>query len=228
LEPFIFLSDFFYFSTMKIYVVSGLGADFKVLEKINFPEQHKVVFIGWLIPFQNEDFLDYVKRMGEGIDDSEPFYLLGYSFGGILVQEIHKIKPARKVVILGSIKSDKEKSRLIKTGQITKLPKILPLQFFNEKATHVYSVFRKFFDPKNPKVLQYFKVRDPYYLKWSIEKIADWKFDEDPEVIQILGDQDIVFPVKNSKPNYVIKGGTHLFPATRSKEVSTLLKEILT
>jgi hypothetical protein len=228
LEPFIFLSDFFYFSTMKIYVVSGLGADFKVLEKINFPEQHEVVFIDWLIPLQNENFLDYVKRMGEGIDDSEPFHLLGYSFGGILVQEIHKIKPARKVVILGSIKSDKEKSRLIKTGQITKLPKILPLQFFNEKTTHVYSVFRKFFDPKNPKVLQYFKVRDPYYLKWSIEKIADWKFDEDPEVIQILGDQDIVFPVKNSKPNYIIKGGTHLFPATRSKEVSTLLKEILT
>jgi hypothetical protein len=228
LKPFIFLSDFFYFSTMKIYVVSGLGADFKVLEKINFPEQHEVVFIDWLIPLQNEDFLDYVKRMGEGIDGSEPFYLLGYSFGGILVQEIHKIKPARKVVILGSIKSDKEKSRLIKTGQITKLPKILPLQFFNEKTTHVYSVFRKFFDPKNPKVLQYFKVRDPYYLKWSIEKIADWKFDEDPEVIQILGDQDIVFPVKNSKPNYIIKGGTHLFPATRSKEVSTLLKEILT
>jgi hypothetical protein len=228
LEPFIFLSDFFYFSTMKIYVVSGLGADFTVLEKINFPEEHEVVFIDWLIPLQNENFLDYVKRMGEGIDDSEQFYLLGYSFGGILVQEIHKIKPARKVVILGSIKSDKEKSRLIKTGQITKLPKILPLQFFNEKTTHVYSVFRKFFDPKNPKVLQYFKVRDPYYLKWSIEKIADWKFDEDPEVIQILGDQDIVFPVKNSKPNYIIKGGTHLFPATRSKEVSTLLKEILT
>jgi hypothetical protein len=227
LEPFIFLSDFFYFSTMKIYVVSGLGADFTVLEKINFPEQHEVVFIDWLIPLQNENFLDYVKRMGEGIDDSESFYLLGYSFGGILVQEIHKIKPARKVVILGSIKSDKEKSRLIKTGQITKLPKILPLQFFNEKTTRIYSVFRKFFDPKNPKVLQYFKVRDPYYLKWSIEKIADWKFDEDPEVIQILGDQDIVFPVKNSKPNYIIKGGTHLFPATRSKEVSTILKEIL-
>ena len=185
-----------------------------------------MVFSDWLIPLQNEDFLDYVKRMAEGIDDSEPFYLLGYSFGGIMVQEIHKIKPARKVVIMGSIKSDKEKSRLIKTGQITKLPKILPLTFFNEKTTHIYSIFRKFFDPKNPKILQYFKVRDPYYLKWSIEKIADWKFDEDPDVIQILGDQDILFPVKNSKPNYIIKGGTHLFPATRSKEVSSILGEV--
>ena len=64
---------------MKIYVVSGLGADFTVLEKIHFPQQHEVVFINWLIPLQNEDFLDYVKRMAESVDDSEPFYLLGHS-----------------------------------------------------------------------------------------------------------------------------------------------------
>jgi hypothetical protein len=211
---------------MKIYVVSGLGADFKVLEKIKFPEHHEVVFIDWLIPEQNEDFLHYVQRMAEKVDDSEPFYLLGYSFGGIIVQEIHKLKPAKKVVIMGSIKSDREKSRLIKTGQITRIPKVLPVRFFNEKTTNIYSMFRKFFDPKNPRVLQYFQVKDPYYLKWSIEKISDWKFDENPEVVQILGDKDIVFPIKNSRPDYIIKGGTHLFPATKFKEVSGILKGV--
>lgn len=211
---------------MKIYVVSGLGADFKVLEKIQFPKHHEVVFIDWLIPEQNEDFQHYIQRMAEKIDDSEPFYLLGYSFGGILVQEINKLKPARKVVIMGSIRSDREKSALIKTGQITRIPKLLPVRFFNEKTTNIYSMFRKFFDPKNPKILQYFQVRDPYYLKWSIEKISDWKFEENPDVIQILGDKDIVFPIKNCRPDYIIKGGTHLFPATKSKEVSSVLKGV--
>lgn len=211
---------------MKIYVVSGLGADFKVLEKIQFPKQHKVVFIDWLIPEHNEEFQHYVQRMADKIDDSEPFYLLGYSFGGILVQEINKLKPARKVVIMGSIRSDREKSTLIKTGQITRIPKLLPVRFFNEKTTNIYSMFRKFFDPKNPKILQYFQVRDPYYLKWAIEKISDWKFEENPDVIQILGDKDIVFPIKNCRPDYIIKGGTHLFPATKSKEVSNILKGV--
>ena len=211
---------------MKIYVVSGLGADFKVLEKIQFPKQHEVVFLDWIIPEQNEEFLHYVQRMAEKIDDSEPFYLLGYSFGGILVQEINKIKPAKKVVIMGSIRSDKEKSVLIKTGQITRIPKLLPVRFFNEKTTSIYSMFRKFFDPKNPRILQYFQVRHPYYLKWSIEKISDWKFEENPDVIQILGDKDIVFPIKNCRPDYIIKGGTHLFPATKSKEVSGILKGV--
>lgn len=222
----LFNVHFFYFSGMKIYIVSGLGADFKVLERLEFPKQYEIVFLDWLIPEKNEPFHSYVERMAERIDDSEPFCLLGYSFGGLMVQEINKIKPAEKVVILGSIKSDKEKSRLIRAGELTRLPKILPASFFNDRNTNFYSVVRKFFDPTNPKVLQYFRVRDPYYLKWSIEKISDWKFDDNPAVIQILGDKDIVFPIKNSKPNYVIKGGTHLFPATKYKEVSKILSEI--
>lgn len=211
---------------MKIYVVSGLGADFKVLEKLKFPEQHEVVFIDWIIPQKDESFAEYVKRMAEKIDDSEPFCLLGYSFGGIMVQEINRLKPAVKVVILGSIKSDKEKSRLIKAGEITRIPKLMPVSFFNDRTTTFYSVVRKMFDPKNPRITQYFRVRDPYYLKWSVERISEWKFEENPNVIQILGDRDIVFPIKNSKPNYIVKGGTHLFPATKYKEVSKLLSEI--
>lgn len=74
--------------------------------------------------------------------------------------------------------------------------------------------------------MDYFTVRDPYYLKWSIEKIAEWKFKENPKVIQILADKDIVFPIKYSKPNYIIENGTHLFPATKPREVSELLSKI--
>lgn len=212
---------------MKLYVISGLGADFKVLEKLTFPQELEVVFLDWLIPENNETFQHYVQKMADRIDDSEPFYLLGYSFGGILVQEIHKIKPAVKVIILGSIRSHKEKSRFIKAGEITGIPKIIPQRIFNNKSSVFYSQIRSFFDPKNPKVLEYFRVRDPYYLKWSIEKISAWKCDEIPDVIQILGDKDIVFPIKNSKPDFVIKGGTHLFPATKHKEVSLLLEKLL-
>nr|WP_314497065.1 alpha/beta hydrolase [uncultured Chryseobacterium sp.] len=211
---------------MNIYVVSGLGADFKVLEKLKFPEQHEIIFIDWIIPDLDESFADYVSRMAEKIDDAKPFYLLGYSFGGIMVQELNKLKPAEKVVIMGSIKSDKEKSRLIKMGEFTKFPKYLPIGLFNDQTSVFYSRLRSFFDPKNPKIIEYFQVRDPYYLKWSVERIAEWKFEENPNVIQILGDKDIVFPVKYSKPDYIIKGGTHLFPATKYKEVSKLLKDI--
>lgn len=211
---------------MKLYIISGLGADFKVLEKLNFPEHLDVVFLDWLIPEKGETFDHYTDRMSEKIDSSEPFALLGYSFGGLIVQEIDKKIPAEKVVILGSIRSDREKSRFIKAGEITSIPKYLPVYIFNEKSALIYSFIRKLIEPKNPKLLQYFTVRDPYYLKWSIEKISAWKSEENPRVVQILADKDIVFPPKYSKPDYVIKNGTHLFPATRHKEVSEILKKV--
>ena len=212
---------------MKLYVISGLGADFKVLERLTFPENIEVEFIPWRIPLPQESFANYVNRMAENINTNEDFCLLGYSFGGILVQEINKLKPAQKVIILGSIKSSKEKSNFIKSGSITKVPKMLPTSFYSDFTIQLYSKIRRKIDPKNPKILQYFRMRDPYYLKWSIEKICDWNSEENPNTIQILGDKDIVFPIKNSHPDYVIKGGTHLFPATKAKEVSLLLKKIL-
>lgn len=211
---------------MKIYVISGLGADFKVLERIKYPQNLEVVFIDWLIPERNEKFSQYVERMAEVIDDSVPFALLGYSFGGIIVQEIDKIKPAEKVIILGCIKSHKEKSRFIKFGEFSKLPRFLPQGLFNVNSILMYSIARKIVDPKNPKLMDYLRVRDSYYLKWGIEKVSAWKFEENPKVIQILGNRDIVFPVKYSKPDYVVDGGTHLFPATKHREVSKILEEI--
>ncbi len=212
---------------MKLYTISGLGADEKVLEKLTFNQNIEVVHIPWLIPNLDEDFQEYILRMSEPIDDSEDFYLLGYSFGGIIAQEIHKLKPAKKIVILGSIRCDAEKSTLIKAGQKTNAIKYIPVKVFNGNATLFYSFFRKLFDPKNPKLTQYFRVKDPYYLKWSMDKVAHWKFDKIPDVIQILADKDIVFPIKNSQPDFVIKNATHLFPVTKAKEVSEILKTIL-
>lgn len=212
---------------MKVYVISGLGADFTVLEKIKFRQHLEIIFIDWLIPNENETFENYVSRMAEKISTTEDFYLLGYSFGGILVQEIHKIKPAKKVVILGSIKSDSEKSLVMKAGKISKITKILPDKFYGNTSIDSYAFIRKIFDSKNSNILTYFRVRDPYYLKWSIQHILDWKMEKIPEVIQILAEKDLVFPLKNSQPDYVIKGGTHLFPLTKHKEVSEILAEIL-
>ena len=211
---------------MKVYVISGLGADFKVLEKLKFNSNLEIIFIDWLIPELNESFQSYISRMAEMISIQEDFYLLGYSFGGILVQEIHKIKPAKKIVIMASIKSDTEKSLVMKAGKITKITQILPLKFYGSGPTESYAFIRKIFDSKNANIMTYLRLRDPYYLKWSIQQILDWKMDKIPEVIQILGENDLVFPLKNIQPDSIIKGGTHLFPLTKNKEVSAVLAEI--
>lgn len=212
---------------MKLYVISGLGADKTVFENIVFPDKFsEIIYIDWLIPYVDETFESFVQRMANPINEKEKFCLLGYSFGGILVQEINKFKPAEKIVILGSIKSEKEMSVTFHLAKKSRIFTKIPETYFGEATLKSYAFFRKLFDPKNPKFWKYFVVQNPYYLKWSIIKILDWKFEVNPNVIQILADKDIVFPPKNSKPDYVINGGTHLFPVTKHKEVSRILNEV--
>ena len=208
-------------------MISGLGADDLVLSKLVFPEGIEPVFIPWLIPNKDESLDNYVDRMSEGIDTSSPFALFGYSFGGVIVQEIHRKKEAAKIVILGSIKNESECSNFIKLGGWLQFPKRMPLSVFNEKSTVVYTVLRKIFDPRNPKLMQYFRMKDPYYLKWSMDKMVNWKSHPlNIPVIQVMGTKDIVFPIKKCHPDFTIEGGSHLFPVTKSKEVSKVLSKI--
>ncbi len=209
---------------MKLYIISGLGADRKVFENIIFPGKFsEIIFIDWLMPHQEESLGHYVERMAASIDETEAFCLLGYSFGGIVVQEIHKLKPAKKIVILGSIKSHKEKSIAFQLARKSKIFEKVSESYFNEEKLKSLEFIRKVF---HPKLWHYFTIKTPSYLKWSINKILEWESEENPEVVQILADRDIIFPSKNSKPNYIVYGGTHLFPVTKGKEVSRILEEV--
>lgn len=51
---------------MKLYVISGLGADKTVFENIVFPKKFsEIVFIDWLIPEAEETFEHFVRRMAD-------------------------------------------------------------------------------------------------------------------------------------------------------------------
>ncbi|MHA6698139.1 alpha/beta hydrolase family protein [Chryseobacterium sp. A301] len=211
----------------NIFVISGLGADFSVLQRLEFPPELNVVFLDWLMPEKKESFSHYVHRMAERVDDSQPFYLLGYSFGGLVVQEISRIKPAQKTIILGSIRSGKEKSSLLRAGEMTRLFRYVPAGLLDPNLKVMKYALHYLFGATSSNVLNYFTVRDNRYLKWSLNQIAHWRAEPLEGVIQILGDKDHIFPIKNSQPDYVISGGTHLFPVTKSREVSSIIKEVL-
>lgn len=208
---------------MKLFIVSGLGADEKVFENISFPKIFsEIIFLEWLIPFPHEEFSEYVMRMAAPVlKNNEPFCLLGYSFGGIIVQEIHRLRKAEKTIILGSIKSHKEKTWAFLVAKKLKFSRV-----FVEKHLHEERLFNSKFSSHvfPPKLRNYFTVKDPYYLKWSIIKILEWEFEEIPEVVQVMGEKDMVFPPKKATPKYIIPKATHLFPVTKAKEVSEILK----
>lgn len=209
---------------MKLYIVSGLGTDQKVFEKLKFPQKFsEIVYLDWLTPQTEEPLSAYALRMSQGILSTEPFCLLGYSFGGVVVQEIHKIKPAQKVVILGSIKSHEEYSMWFKIAAKSKIFGKLSEKYFQENHLKSLVGVKKFFPPR---MWEYFKVTSPAYIKWGIVQMLQWKSKENPEIIQVLGENDLLFPPGNSHPNYVIPKASHFFPITNPQKVSTILEEV--
>lgn len=212
---------------MKLYIISGLGADFSVFENITFPRSVEPIFIPWLMPEGNECLENYIWRMSQKINPKEPFALLGYSFGGIIVQEIHRKMPAKKVIILSSVKSHEEMPFIGKFFNKFSIIPLLPISNFEKNAMFAKLFIGRFIESDASLVNKYFVIQNPEYIKWSLDKIVHWKSEKNPEVIQISGDQDLAFPIKYLQPDYCIHGATHMLPATHGKEVSSILREIL-
>ncbi len=213
---------------MKAYIISGLGANAKAFDKIEFPHNVKKIFLPWIIPNRNEKINEYAKRLSENIDDKEPFFLIGLSFGGIVAQEIHQHKKAEKIIIISSIKSENEKPEYMRFSERTKLHKLIPTFFLTSDTIISYSFFRKLHKPKMQDIKSIFEYRNAYYLRWSINNIVNWKpsWNTLSNLHHIHGDKDKVFPLKYIKNPITITNGTHIMIMQKHKKISQIISEI--
>lgn len=206
----------------------GLAASTAIFERIELPETDFETFLlEWEIPLGNESLADYAKRITEKIKHPNPV-LIGVSFGGILVQEMAKYIDARKVIIISSVKSNKEFSRRIKIAKTTSAYKLIPMRLllrlenlleftFGEKTKKKIELYRK-----------YLSVRDIRYLEWAIEKVVLWdRTEADEKVIHIHGDADDVFSIQNISNCIVVKGGTHILILSKYKWLNENLPRII-
>jgi pimeloyl-ACP methyl ester carboxylesterase len=215
---------------MKIYAISGLGANEKVFENLILPPNHELVFIPWILPLENESLEDYTFRMAENIDKKEDFILLGLSFGGILAQEVARIKPPKKLLLFSTVKSDQEKPLWIRLNKYLKLYKHFPYSWLNESPIiDTFSRFMQFLNPKRPSLSEMYTMRNSIYTRWAFEQIAHWdpKDSLNCELVHFHGRYDFVFPIWNIKGATKVYSAGHLAIYVRAKQVSADLKQIL-
>src|SRR5690349_16899494 len=123
-----------------VYFISGLGADERLFKNLNLAGiNHK--FLNWLIPFQQENFTDYITRLMAGIDQSQEVILVGVSFGGIAAQEIARRIPVKKVILISSVKSEKEFDLRLKLASLLRADALLPGKFMKWSAALVANYF---------------------------------------------------------------------------------------
>ncbi len=211
---------------MKIYQISGLGAGEEVFKNIRLNQP--VEFIPWLIAEKDESISHYAHRMAESIDTSEPFCLLGVSFGGIMSQEIARLVKPEQIFIVSSAKSRKEipiyMRGVAELGLTFKMPEAFMRQ--TNKVTHF--LFGAKTRGEKQALNEILEKIDPDYLRWSLTQIGKWQqTNPPPNLIHIHGDHDFLFPLRNIKsPDHVVSGG-HFVVIQRGREISKLINSYL-
>jgi pimeloyl-ACP methyl ester carboxylesterase len=215
---------------VKVYAISGLGANEKVFEKLKLPPGFELIFIPWLLPIEDDGIADYASRMAQFIDDSQEFILLGLSFGGLIAQEIARIKPPRKLLLFSTIKSDLEKPLWIRANRYLPLFKIFPYGLLN-KSPLVYwvSSFRQWLKSGRPDIDLLYSMRDNRYTRWAFQQIVYWGGTEklSCKVIHFHGTADFIFPIWNIHESIRIEGGGHLAIYEEAPQISRMMREIL-
>ena len=213
---------------IPVYFMPGLAASSSIFERIQLPEdQFEVHLLEWFLPEPNETLAVYAQRMAALVTDPTAL-LVGVSFGGILVQEMKAFLQPRKVVIISSVKSNREFPRKFKVARTTKAYKLLPTGLFQDVEMLVKFAFGETLKRKLHLYEQFLHMRDKRYLDWAIEQVMCWERTEvDPAVIHIHGTQDEVFPPKYLK-NYVpVKDGTHAMILSKYRWLNAHLPAIL-
>jgi pimeloyl-ACP methyl ester carboxylesterase len=212
---------------VKVYVISGIGADYRLFKNIQLPYGFEAEYLHWIAPMQGESIREYASRLAQNINRDEQHILIGLSLGGIMATEIANLTSPVNTIIFGSVPTHKQLPPWFKYAAKIKLHRLIHPSFVKLSATVKHSLFTK--GAENRKFLrQLIRDGDNRFIYWGMDAVMKWRNEEIPaNLIHIHGSNDEVFPIRYVKPAYVLKGG-HLLVFHHANEVNKLLEEILT
>ena len=195
-----------------VYFISGLGADERVFQFLDLSRiDHK--FIQWIEPQQKENLIVYCEKLIAQIDTTQEVILIGLSFGGIVAQEISKIIPCKKVMIISCIKSIQELSWQLKFVRQTQIHRIVPhwLLALSNRFTADF----------------YFSTETQAESK-LLHQIMNWKNEVYPEnLIHIHGTNDRIFPINKISNVIQIQKSGHFMIVNRFQQIQDLIFEMI-
>jgi len=208
----------------KIYIFSGLGADERVFQRLDF-SSFSPTFVKWIVPFDEETIEEYASRLLCQIRTTKPI-LLGVSFGGIIAVEIAKQIEIEKLILISSVKTKNEIPFYFRFAGKLRLHKLLPtrhLKSLNHVTSWLFGVSSKW---EKQLLTQILADTDPIFLKWAIDKIVQWKNQVLPSnFFHIHGKSDRIFPARFVKSSLTIQHGGHLIVLNKSEEINKILNQ---
>jgi pimeloyl-ACP methyl ester carboxylesterase len=211
---------------LKVYFISGLGADERVFKNIHLPPQYEVVHLNWIHPNSNESLKDYALRLAQKIDRSEKFALVGLSLGGMVAIEIAKAYHPEKTVLISSIPLSRHMPVYFRWAGYLQLHKIVPI-WFVKKMARAKRLFSTETSQDKNMIRAMIDQCDPAFIRWAFHAALSWKNEELPSnLTHIHGMKDEVLPMRFTKPGFVIEKAGHLMVMTKAGKINKILSEI--
>jgi hypothetical protein len=212
--------------TKELYIFSGLGADERVFQLINFFE-FSPKFIKWIPPLKDESIEAYASRILCQINSPNPI-LIGLSFGGIMAIEVAKLIKTEKVIIIASAKGKSEIPFYFRLIGKLGLLNIVPISFLKKYNFMTSWFFGAKKESERVLLKQILKDTDAVFLKWALEKVINWgNKNELKNIFHLHGTCDRILPTKFVESDYQIENGGHLITLSHSEEISKILNKAL-
>ena len=207
---------------MKIYAISGLGADKRVFQYLKL--KHELIPIDWISPNDNENISQYSKRLSSVINTNEDFMILGVSFGGLVAVEISKILQPKLTILISSVETKNELPKIFRLYGSAIL-KHLPERFFDIPRKMAVTLFGT---TKTELLNQILDDTDLSFAKWAVNELVNWKNTQRLEkVFKISGTHDKIIPASGGISEVLVREGAHFMIVDRAEEISDLINEKL-
>lgn len=205
---------------MKIFAISGLGADKRVFEFLKL--DHTIIPIDWITPKSKESISSYSQRLVSkmNLPKNEVFGIMGVSFGGLVAIEISKIVKPKITILISSIETSDELSKLFKITGKSNLINIIPRAFMNPPKFFAHYLFGT-----NEKQLlnSILNDTDLDFAKWAVRELLNWKNQvRIPSLIKIGGSKDKLLPPKGAN-TILIDKGEHFMIVDKAAEISEII-----
>lgn len=212
----------------NLYLISGLGADQRAFARLRLPNRYIIHHVAWIKPERGEGLEGYARRLAEVVDQSQPFALVGLSFGGMIASAMCDFLRPEKTLLISSVGCASELPPYLRVAGTLRLHLLVPrylLHHPNKAAHWLFGARTK----KEKELLDLIiGANHPEFMRWAIHAILTWKRkDRSGTLHHIHGTADRILPIRYTHPTTRIEGGSHFMVWTRAGEVSKWMEEVL-
>ena len=213
-----------------LVLFSGLAADGDVFvpQKLAFPQ---LVVPKWPIPEYDDTLDSYCDRLADDLRPHGNAIIGGASFGGIVALHVAERLNPLAVLLIGSVRSPAELSRVARIARPLKpFTRLFPVRFLQLCCAPAASKFARRLVPHLSGLARQFRGSDPTVFKWSLARLLDWSSIPTVEcpVFHIHGDHDLVLPIRYTEPTTVVRSGGHVISLTHPADVNDFIRSVMT